>query len=267
MFLCSLSYFNPHPPPPVQMQIVKVSTEMELSALQAGLVVTQHVPFGELLASYLSFTVCDRRGPLMADLGSSSPMTSLIETSIHGNVFDAIDGSPVSLLGTRKENGPILPSTHQFWSSPYVSPLLAFRSYRLSPYYRQRFSLKLSSNSFAHKIDPFKEFCPYDVHGECRDAACPYQHERDYKLSDRELIQVRSSKLFSSVPNFIYRFVLAPSIRVLDMLFTNAIMSCYFFLLPLLNCKLVRLQSPCLIFIFFRIGGIRTIAHTSHRWV
>ena len=71
---------------------------------------------------------------------------------------------------------------------PYSSPLLFFRSYRLSPHYRTNEKLSLSSLSHSNKIDPMKIMCKFDVFGKCADPLCTGQHLRDIKLSKAELV-------------------------------------------------------------------------------
>lgn len=67
------------------------------------------------------------------------------------------------------------------FSSDYHSPLMLFKSYRLSSNY----PLKLNSATHSHKVDPFNTLCRFDLHGICNDDECPYQHSRDYQLSEK----------------------------------------------------------------------------------
>ncbi|KAL8595356.1 hypothetical protein ACOMHN_020109 [Nucella lapillus] len=70
----------------------------------------------------------------------------------------------------------------------YTSPLLMFRAYRFSSYYRTREGLTLTSPSFAHKVNPNRVMCRYDMKGTCNDQHCTWQHEADNKLTDREIL-------------------------------------------------------------------------------
>ncbi|KAJ1165395.1 hypothetical protein NDU88_005823 [Pleurodeles waltl] len=72
---------------------------------------------------------------------------------------------------------------------PYHSPLLFFKSYRFSPYFRTKERLYLSSVSYSNMIEPKKCFCRFDLTGTCNDDDCQWQHMRDCTLSRKELFQ------------------------------------------------------------------------------
>ncbi|XP_023682687.2 zinc finger C3H1 domain-containing protein isoform X1 [Paramormyrops kingsleyae] len=72
---------------------------------------------------------------------------------------------------------------------PYHSPLLAFKSYRFSPYFRTKEKLSLSSLSYSNAIEPRKCFCRFDLTGTCNDDSCPWQHMRDCSLKGNQLFQ------------------------------------------------------------------------------
>ncbi|XP_069484352.1 zinc finger C3H1 domain-containing protein [Ambystoma mexicanum] len=72
---------------------------------------------------------------------------------------------------------------------PYHSPLLVFKSYRFSPYFRTKERLYLSSVSYSNMIEPKKCFCRFDLTGTCNDDDCQWQHMRDCTLSRKELFQ------------------------------------------------------------------------------
>lgn len=72
---------------------------------------------------------------------------------------------------------------------PYHSPLLVFRSYRFSPYYRTKEKLPLSSVSYSNMIEPDQCFCRFDLTGTCNDDDCQWQHTHDYTLSRKQLFQ------------------------------------------------------------------------------
>ena len=67
----------------------------------------------------------------------------------------------------------------------YVSPLLAFHSYRLSPHFAKFASL--TSLTYSNKIDPIKMMCRFELLGCCNDSSCPAQHFKDIKLSKEEM--------------------------------------------------------------------------------
>ncbi|XP_060892208.1 zinc finger C3H1 domain-containing protein-like isoform X3 [Labrus mixtus] len=71
----------------------------------------------------------------------------------------------------------------------YRSPLLVFRSYRFSPYYRTKEKFPLSSVTFSNAIDPSKNFCRFDLTGSCNDDHCRWQHMRNCTLTGNQLFQ------------------------------------------------------------------------------
>ncbi|KAM4747046.1 zinc finger C3H1 domain-containing protein [Rhinophrynus dorsalis] len=72
---------------------------------------------------------------------------------------------------------------------PYRSPLLVFKSYRFSPYFRTKEKLLLSSVSYSNMIEPKTCFCRFDLTGTCNDDDCQWQHIRDCTLSRKQLFQ------------------------------------------------------------------------------
>ncbi|XP_056430091.1 zinc finger C3H1 domain-containing protein isoform X2 [Hyla sarda] len=72
---------------------------------------------------------------------------------------------------------------------PYHSPLLTFKSYRFSPYFRTKEKLLLSSVSYSNMIEPKTFFCRFDLTGTCNDDDCQWQHMRDCTLSRKQLFQ------------------------------------------------------------------------------
>ncbi|XP_035859357.1 zinc finger C3H1 domain-containing protein-like isoform X3 [Sander lucioperca] len=71
----------------------------------------------------------------------------------------------------------------------YHSPLLVFRSYRFSPYYRTKEKLSLSSVTHSNTIEPRKCFCRFDLTGTCNDDDCRWQHMRNCTLTGNQLFQ------------------------------------------------------------------------------
>ncbi|XP_062913789.1 zinc finger C3H1 domain-containing protein [Mobula hypostoma] len=71
----------------------------------------------------------------------------------------------------------------------YSSPLLVFRSYRFSPYFRNKEKLLISSVSYSNLIDPKQCFCRFDLTGTCNDDDCQWQHMRDCILNQSQLFQ------------------------------------------------------------------------------
>ncbi|XP_048448138.1 zinc finger C3H1 domain-containing protein, partial [Rhincodon typus] len=72
---------------------------------------------------------------------------------------------------------------------PYNSPLLVFKSYRFSPYFRNKEKLLISSVSYSNLIDPKQSFCRFDLTGTCNDDDCQWQHMRDCILNQCQLFQ------------------------------------------------------------------------------
>ncbi|KAM3870108.1 zinc finger C3H1 domain-containing protein [Diretmus argenteus] len=72
---------------------------------------------------------------------------------------------------------------------PYHSPLLVFRSYRFSPYYRTKEKLSLSSVTYSNAVEPKKSFCRFDLTGTCNDDDCRWQHMRNCTLTGNQLFQ------------------------------------------------------------------------------
>ncbi|KAM9816489.1 zinc finger C3H1 domain-containing protein-like isoform X4 [Syngnathus typhle] len=72
---------------------------------------------------------------------------------------------------------------------PYRSPLLVFKSYRFSPYYRTKEKLSLSSATYSNAIQPKRRFCRFDLTGTCNDDDCSWQHVRSCLLTGSLLFQ------------------------------------------------------------------------------
>ncbi|XP_028843064.1 zinc finger C3H1 domain-containing protein isoform X2 [Denticeps clupeoides] len=71
----------------------------------------------------------------------------------------------------------------------YHSPLLVFKSYRFSPYFRTKEKLSLSSVSYSNIIEPRKCFCRFDLTGTCNDDECQWQHMRNCTFTGSQLFQ------------------------------------------------------------------------------
>ncbi|XP_061223979.1 zinc finger C3H1 domain-containing protein isoform X2 [Neopsephotus bourkii] len=72
---------------------------------------------------------------------------------------------------------------------PYHSPLLVFKSYRFSPYFRTKEKLFLSSLTYSNMIEPKQCFCRFDLTGTCNDDHCRWQHMKDCTLNRKQLFQ------------------------------------------------------------------------------
>ena len=59
----------------------------------------------------------------------------------------------------------------------YESPLKCFKGYRFSSHFVKLNSIEDTYSKFyCNSIDISKPFCPYDLHGSCKDSQCVYQH-------------------------------------------------------------------------------------------
>ncbi|KAJ8373483.1 hypothetical protein SKAU_G00040630 [Synaphobranchus kaupii] len=91
----------------------------------------------------------------------------------------------VELLTVPATRGELRPAPF----GPYHSPLLVFKSYRFSPYFRTKEKFSLSSVSYSNIIEPEKCFCRFDLTGTCNDDACSWQHMRNCTLNGKQLSQ------------------------------------------------------------------------------
>src|SRR5579883_1918516 len=59
----------------------------------------------------------------------------------------------------------------------YESPLRCFRGYRFSSHFSQFMPFEEAySKLYCNSIDARRPFCPFDLHGSCKDSSCVYQH-------------------------------------------------------------------------------------------
>ncbi|XP_053111057.1 zinc finger C3H1 domain-containing protein isoform X2 [Hemicordylus capensis] len=93
-----------------------------------------------------------------------------------------VDVDPFTVQSEQTEGKP-------YPFGPYHSPLLVFKSYRFSPYFRTKEKLYLSSVSYSNMIEPKQCFCRFDLTGTCNDDDCQWQHMKDCSLSRRQLFE------------------------------------------------------------------------------
>ncbi|XP_054844087.1 zinc finger C3H1 domain-containing protein isoform X2 [Eublepharis macularius] len=103
------------------------------------------------------------------------------EENVCGQVI-MVDVDPFTVPSKQAEGKP-----HPF--GHYHSPLLVFKSYRFSPYFRTKEKLYLSSVSYSNMIEPKQCFCRFDLTGTCNDDDCQWQHMKDCTLSRRQLFE------------------------------------------------------------------------------
>ena len=71
----------------------------------------------------------------------------------------------------------------------YRSPLLAFRSYRLSSNFLQTLgSDAVRHPTFTNRVTPHTTVCRFELDGECKDGTCPFLHRRDYLVESEDAI-------------------------------------------------------------------------------
>ncbi|XP_031794834.1 zinc finger C3H1 domain-containing protein isoform X2 [Sarcophilus harrisii] len=111
-----------------------------------------------------------------------SKSTSIIsEKVLHGQEI-SVDVDIVTSQNKQTEGKP-------FPFGPYHSPLLVFKSYRFSPFFRTKEKLYLSSVSYSNMIEPKQCFCRFDLTGTCNDDDCQWQHMQDCTFTRKQLFQ------------------------------------------------------------------------------
>jgi hypothetical protein len=125
-------------------------------------------------------------GQILRYPGSSSSFFGLLRENINekniAEQFSVLSGSIAT----------VTPQNEQYKSinNGYESPLMAFRSYRLSPAFQKlNPEQSLVSSSLAYKINSFVPFCRFEMNGVCDDPDCKDQHIRDYKLTNEQIIK------------------------------------------------------------------------------
>ncbi len=73
-------------------------------------------------------------------------------------------------------------------SGDYESPLLKFRSYRLSPLYRTVFKLPLISLTHSNRIRHDVIMCHHESQGTCNNKSCKAQHWSDVTMTHDDII-------------------------------------------------------------------------------
>ena len=97
----------------------------------------------------------------------------------------------VSLLSQclNKDDKPIsFSSSSSSSSAHYESPLLLFKSYRLSPLYRTLFKRPLSSITHSNAINHSVIMCHHESQGKCNDKSCTAQHWSDIEMSHDDIV-------------------------------------------------------------------------------
>ncbi|KAG9272105.1 zinc finger C3H1 domain-containing protein isoform X1 [Astyanax mexicanus] len=105
-------------------------------------------------------------------LGSIQPNQKVIQ----------LDSDPLAAQQVRGDLKPVP-------FGQYRSPLLVFRSYRFSPYFRTKEKISLSSLTYSNVLEPRKSFCRFDLTGTCNDDDCHWQHMRNCTLNGNQLFQ------------------------------------------------------------------------------
>ena len=67
----------------------------------------------------------------------------------------------------------------------YESPLKVFRGYRFSSHFSQFSPFEEAySKTYCNSIDYRRPFCPFDLHGSCKDSNCLYQHSNKITMDN-----------------------------------------------------------------------------------
>ena len=84
--------------------------------------------------------------------------------------------------------------------SNYESPLKCFRGYRFSSHFTKCNQLEEAYSKFyCNTIDPRRPFCPFDLHGSCKDSNCIYQHLNSMTMDNLQ----RTEHLLSYCPQLL----------------------------------------------------------------
>ncbi|KAJ4298767.1 hypothetical protein N0V88_003800 [Collariella sp. IMI 366227] len=70
----------------------------------------------------------------------------------------------------------------------YESPLRYFHAYRFHPEYQRTVAGGLKSLTYSNRIDPDREFCPFELNGEQCPANCQFQHFGSIALQDDQIL-------------------------------------------------------------------------------
>ncbi|PWA22429.1 hypothetical protein CCH79_00016941, partial [Gambusia affinis] len=118
-------------------------------------------------------------------------LEELLQRELQNLKEDTNDSPTGQMLPVELEAGnqPVVSELKPVSFEPYRSPLLVFRSYRFSPYYRTKEKFSLSSVTYSNTIEPNKCFCRFDLTGTCNDDGCRWQHMRNCTLSGNQLLQ------------------------------------------------------------------------------
>ncbi|KAM4553251.1 zinc finger C3H1 domain-containing protein [Fundulus diaphanus] len=118
-------------------------------------------------------------------------LEELLQRELHNLKEDMTDSPTAQVIPVELEAGsqPVVSELKPVSFEPYHSPLLVFRSYRFSPYYRTKEKFSLSSVTYSNAIEPNKCFCRFDLTGTCNDDGCRWQHMRNCTLTGNQLFQ------------------------------------------------------------------------------
>ncbi|XP_020336771.1 zinc finger C3H1 domain-containing protein isoform X1 [Oncorhynchus kisutch] len=112
-------------------------------------------------------------------LGELRALGGTVEKPPAGKVIE-VDVDIMAAQSSRAELKPVP-------FGQYRSPLLVFKSYRFSPYFRTKEKLSLSSVSYSNVVVPKKCFCRFDLTGTCNDDDCKWQHMRNCTFGGNQL--------------------------------------------------------------------------------
>ncbi|XP_052237963.1 zinc finger C3H1 domain-containing protein-like isoform X2 [Dreissena polymorpha] len=123
---------------------------------------------------------------------SLKPVHQRLSLSLGNRLYRDLEGRPQQLASLSAYKSPTSSSASLSHSEAaawtYKSPLLHFKSYRFSPYFRTKAGRPLSSRSVSHKVLPKVVLCRYDLLGTCNDDKCKGQHQAHYTMNDKEIL-------------------------------------------------------------------------------
>eukprot|EP01133_Synstelium_polycarpum_P015009 gene15009-17750_t len=163
--------------------------EVILQPNKRPLMVVDTVLGGKDLNSYVQSIsddgkMIDPKGLVVASKTTFMP-TTLSFSHFLGN---AVSENPLHLDNNSRTLAPA-PRT-VLTPGPYISPLVCLRSYRFSANFSKLGGqIPLTSATYSNKLNPKKMLCMYEVDGVCLDQACPFQHARDYTMTEKEIIE------------------------------------------------------------------------------
>jgi len=100
---------------------------------------------------------------------------------------------PLNVVTTNDSTSPLAETNGAVSSSrilgEYNSPLMCFRSYRMSPNFQLQ-GKSITGPELMYDINPSNILCRFEIHGTCNDDECPWAHFRDLTRSTSEVVDL-----------------------------------------------------------------------------